>query len=166
MIEVDGIASSSESLIEIKFGAVGQQRAGDDGRMRRALVFDDHSRSGALHVRRRLLQNAPACFGDLRDIGLCIHLGENHQCNRVTGVEGDAEVGEQPCETLSQRSFRRTREISVGDVERKPVFREPFEALDGRRPASFAALPLMDLPRVMVDGDPDRQPVTIALTQR
>src|SRR5262249_38127219 len=35
-------------------------------------------------------------------------------------------------------------------IEREPAFCEPFEALDGWRPAPFAALPLMDLPRVMV----------------
>jgi hypothetical protein len=114
MVEVDNIASSRQRPADIEFRAVGQQRAGHDGRMRRALVFDDHTGSGAHHICRRLVENAPACFGDLRDVSFAFISGK---IISATGRRVRRRAREQSGETLSQRSFRLARQISAGDIE-------------------------------------------------
>jgi hypothetical protein len=47
--------------------------------------------------------------------------GENHQRDGVIGVEYDAELGEQPCETVTQLGFRLTRQVSAGDIQHPSI---------------------------------------------
>ena len=116
MVKVHGVASSRECSAEIELRVVRQQRAGDDGRLGCTLVLDHHSGCCAHDVRGRLAENAPARFSNLRDVDLGVHLREDHQRDRIIGVERHAKLGEQPGETATQLDFRLARQIAGSDV--------------------------------------------------
>ena len=96
VVERHAAERAGEARPEIEPLVVGQQRAGDHGRPRRALELDDHPRTRAHHVLRRLAENAPAAFGDLGHVGRLVHLREYGQRERIVAVDRDPQFAEQP----------------------------------------------------------------------
>ena len=73
--------------------------------------------------------------------------------------------GKQLGKAAANSRFRFSRQPTAGDMERKPVPGKPYEPVDGRLPAAFAAFQLVDLSPVMVDRDANRQPLAIAMLE-
>jgi hypothetical protein len=115
VVELDAIAGRREGSSKFELRVVGQQRARDNGRVGRTLVLHDHACGRAHDVRRRLAENAPARLGDLGDVDPRIHFRENHQRNRVIGIERHAELSEQLGKTAAQLDFRLARKIPACD---------------------------------------------------
>ena len=75
-----------------------------------------------------------------------VHLGEQHQRDRVVRVDGDADLGEQRGIAGAQPSSLSSEKRAPGDVRRRSrCAASQTQAVDRRLPAARAALGLVQL---------------------
>lgn len=106
MVESNGSGGIRKGVAEFELRIVGDQRAGKDRRTRRALLLHHDPRRRVHHVQGRLVQYAPAFFGDLRDIDTGVHLGEENQRRAVERVDRNAMFSKQPGLARTDNPFR------------------------------------------------------------
>ncbi|MFO0004888.1 MAG: hypothetical protein ACK559_27530, partial [bacterium] len=155
MVQRHGAGGTVQGLTQLEARIIGQQRAGQHGRARRAPPLHHHARAGAHQAVRASLQDAPAGGGDLRHIRRRIHLREEHQRHRISGIDRDGMGSEEAGKAGAHPGLVLILPGKAGprrDMHGEAGAGEPAEALQRLDEAALLAFAVMALGLVMVEA--------------
>ena len=111
------------------------------------------------------MQDAPAAFGDLRHVGVQIHLGEQDERGRIVGIDRPTALGDQRGIAVARGPLALAPAGATGERQRKAFAREPVDPFDRLGEGPGSPLGVVQLLRIVIEAHAKEQTAAIRLAQ-